>query len=592
MDEHNFGWEHAWRDHAGDARLHQPHAAAGGAGELAGRVVRPPAAAAFADHLSHQLGCICRRLRSAGHTDPDFLANISLVHENGAKCVRMAHLAFVGSHAVNGVSALHTDLLRKTLFHDLALSTPTRIVNKTNGITFRRWLIDANPPLTGLLTRTLGERVLDDPEALRELEAFADDAEFVAHYRNARAHNKAGLADLLHRRTGVRLSSDALFDVHIKRVHEYKRQLLNILEAIALYQAIRAEPDARWVPRVKIFAGKAAASYERAKLIIKLDQRRRRASSTPTRVVGDRLKIVFAPNYSVSLAEKIIPAADLSEQISTAGMEASGTGNMKLALNGALTIGTLDGANIEIREQVGAENVVIFGMTAAEVAERQRSAVHRRRSGGGLAAARSGAGGALPPARSRRTSRAAIAPIVDALLGYDHFMVAADFEAYWQAQREVDRLWQFGQRLVAQRACSTPRAWAGSPPTAPSANTPATSGTCRSPDRSAAGLREDFPYPPQIIVMFKLFERDRQPAPPVRMLVDGARNVDLIAQPEHVLDRQHRQPRRRGGEERGHRRDVVGRIGRRALGERLAQALLRPARALRRFRRGRGRARA
>jgi len=439
VDENNFGWEHAWRvTRATLAYTNHtllPEALESWPVELFGRLLPRHLQIIYLINWAH-----LQAAENAGHTDPDFLANISLVHENGAKCVRMAHLAFVGSHAVNGVSALHTDLLRKTLFHDLALSTQTRIVNETNGITFRRWLIDANPSLTGLLTRTLGERVLDDPEALRDLEAFADDAKFVAHYRNARAHNKARLADLLHRRTGVRLPDNALYDVHIKRVHEYKRQLLNILTAIARYQAIRAEPDAAWVPRVKIFAGKAAASYERAKLIIKLINDVAAVVNADPRV-GDRLKIVFAPNYSVSLAEKIIPAADLSEQISTAGMEASGTGNMKLALNGALTIGTLDGANIEIREQAGAENVVIFGMTAAEVAERQRmqftgaeAVAASPRLAAVLEALSAGAFSPDEPGRYR--------PIVDALLGYDHFMAAADFEAYWLAQCEVDRRWR------------------------------------------------------------------------------------------------------------------------------------------------------
>jgi starch phosphorylase len=377
----------------------------------------------------------------AGRTDPEFLANVSLVQENGHKSIRMAHLAFVGSHCVNGVSALHTELLRDTIFHDLAQASPTtRIVNKTNGITFRRWLIEANPGLTALVVRTLGERVLDDPRCLRELEPLATNADFVTQYKNVRAVNKRALADLLHARTGMRLPPQALFDVQIKRVHEYKRQLLNILAAIARYQAIRAAPEQDWVPRVKIFAGKAAASYERAKLIIKLaNDVAKVINSDP--VVGDRLKVIFAPNYSVSLAEKIIPAADLSEQISTAGMEASGTGNMKLALNGAITIGTLDGANIEISESVGAENVMIFGMTTAEVAERQQAqftGAEAIAASPRLAAViDSLASGAFSPDDPDR-----YAPIVASLTAYDRFMVAADFEAYWQAQRSIDALWQ------------------------------------------------------------------------------------------------------------------------------------------------------
>ena len=352
----------------------------------------------------------------------------------------MGHLAFLGSHCVNGVSELHTRLLRQTVFRDLAGTVPTQIINKTNGITFRRWLYEANEPLTSLLAGRLGERVLDDPRWLGELEPLAQDGEFVAQYRKTRAANKWQLADLLHARTGVRVPPNALFDVHIKRVHEYKRQLLNILEAIALYQAIRARPGENWVPRVKIFAGKAAASYQRAKLIIKLiNDVASVVNNDPA--VGDRLKIVFAPNYNVSLAEAIIPAADLSEQISTAGMEASGTGNMKLALNGALTVGTLDGANIEMREHVGDGNIFIFGLNAAEVEGRRVTHFKGSTAIAGsprlAAVVESLAHGVFSPDDPAR-----YLPIAQSLADYDRFMVAADFEAYWQAQREVDRLWR------------------------------------------------------------------------------------------------------------------------------------------------------
>jgi glycogen phosphorylase len=354
--------------------------------------------------------------------------------------VRMAHLAFLGSHTVNGVSGLHTELLRKTVFHDLATTARTQIVNKTNGISFRRWLFDANEGLTTLLTKTLGERVLDDPRCLAELESVADDVDFVAQYKRTRADNKGRLVDMLRVRTGVRLPPNALFDVQIKRIHEYKRQLLNILEAIALYQAIYARPDAPWVPRVKILAGKAAAGYKHAKLIIKLANDVAKVINVDP-VVGDRLKLVFAPNYNVSFAEAIIPAADVSEQISTAGMEASGTGNMKLALNGALTIGTLDGANIEIREHVGTDNLFIFGMTAAEVAERQKAQFRGKdaieaspRLKAAIESLTSGQFSPDDPAR--------YAPIAHSLTDYDRFMVAADFDAYWDAQRQVDQLWQ------------------------------------------------------------------------------------------------------------------------------------------------------
>ena len=284
---------------------------------------------------------------------------------------RSGTLAFIGSHRVNGVSALHTELMRQTVFKDLNALYPDRINNKTNGITFRRWLMEANPALTAILVDVLGKGVLDDPSRLERLADHADDRALQARLKAAKRDNKATLAKIIAARTGVQVEPGALFDIQIKRIHEYKRQHLNLLETIALYNAIRAEPWRDWAPRVKVFAGKAAASYHTAKLIIKLaNDVARVVNDDPT--VRGKLKVVFLPNYNVSLAERIIPAADLSEQISTAGMEASGTGNMKLALNGALTIGTLDGANIEIKERVGDDNIVIFGLTADQVAERSR----------------------------------------------------------------------------------------------------------------------------------------------------------------------------------------------------------------------------
>jgi starch phosphorylase len=439
VDEHGIAWTKAWKitratlSYTNHTLL--PEALETWPADLIGRLLPRHLQIIYLINWFH-----LRAVERAGCEDLEFLANVSLVEENGDKRVRMAHLAFLGSHCVNGVSALHTDLLRKTVFHNLAETAPTRIVNKTNGITIRRWFYDANGALTDLLVETLGERVLDDPRCLMELEPLANDKEFVAQCQKARAANKWKLAELLQARTGVRAPPGALFDVQIKRVHEYKRQLLNILEAIALYQAIRARPREPWVPRVKIFAGKAAASYDRAKLIIKLANDVANVVNADP-VVGDRLKVAFAPNYSVSLAEAIIPAADLSEQISTAGMEASGTGNMKLALNGALTIGTLDGANIEIREHIGADNIFIFGMTAAEVVERQKEhfkgAQAIEASPRLAAVVESLSAGEFSPDDLNR-----FAPIVQSLLDYDRFMVAADFEAYWAAQRAVDRLWQ------------------------------------------------------------------------------------------------------------------------------------------------------
>jgi starch phosphorylase len=309
----------------------------------------------------------------------------------------------------------------------------------TNGIRFRRWLFEAKPNLTGLLTGPLGVRVLDEPTELMGLERFADDASFVQLYAATKRGNKEALARRIHELTGIAVDPSAMFDVQIKRIHEYKRQLLNILETTALYLAIRLEPDRDWMPRVKIFAGKAAASYERAKLIIKLANDVGQTINADPKVKG-RLKVVFLPNYNVSLAQDIIPAADLSEQISTAGMEASGTGNMKLGLNGALTIGTLDGANIEIRERVGTENIFIFGLTADEIVQRRETRFEGREAAAqsprlaeAISCIRSGA---FSPDDADR-----FAPIVEALLNYDHFMVAADFDAYWTAQRAVDALY-------------------------------------------------------------------------------------------------------------------------------------------------------
>ncbi|MBF9194936.1 glycogen/starch/alpha-glucan phosphorylase [Microvirga sp. BT290] len=371
--------------------------------------------------------------------DVELIKAVSVIDESQGRYVRMGHLAFIGAHKVNGVSALHTGLMRQTVFRDLNALYPDRIVNKTNGITFRRWLHQANPQLTHLLTRELGEAVLDDPGALIKLERLADDSAFQDCFRNQRHASKVNLAKIVAERTGVQIDPGALFDVHIKRIHEYKRQILNILEVIALYDAIRSEPERNWVPRVKIFAGKAAASYHRAKLIIKLANDVARIINSDPAASG-RLKVVFLPNYNVSLAEVIIPAADLSEQISTAGMEASGTGNMKLALNGALTIGTLDGANIEIRECVGADNIFIFGMTAEEVETYRKAQMHRDRSRWSPRFERAinlMTSGIFSPDDPHRFDT-----LAHALSSDDAFMVAADFDSYWATQRRVDELWQ------------------------------------------------------------------------------------------------------------------------------------------------------
>ncbi|NDW05195.1 glycogen/starch/alpha-glucan phosphorylase [Jiella pacifica] len=379
-------------------------------------------------------------IREASQTgfDGAQISAISLIDEGNGRRVRMGQLAFVGSHAVNGVSALHTELMKETVFRNLHELYPERIQNKTNGVTPRRWLMECNPGLTGLLTEAIGPGFLDDIEKLRDADGLADDAAFREKFAAVKRANKGRLADLISDRLAITIDPGAIFDIQVKRIHEYKRQFLNIIEAIALYNQIRAHPEKDWTPRVKIFAGKAAPSYVQAKEIIHLaNDVARVVNSDPS--VRDLLKIVFIPNYNVSLAEIIMPAADLSEQISTAGLEASGTGNMKFALNGALTIGTLDGANVEMLEHLGEDNIFIFGLTADEVAQRRREA-HSGRSiidetpllREALDAISAGVFAPESPARYHS--------LVSNLYNNDWWMICADFEAYWNTQRELDGL--------------------------------------------------------------------------------------------------------------------------------------------------------
>ncbi len=368
--------------------------------------------------------------------DMDLLRRLSLIEEEGGKKVRMANLAVVGSHSVNGVAALHSQLLKEQLFRDFHRLWPERFNNKTNGVTQRRWLYQANPALARLLCETIGESWITNLEHLRQLEARAEEQGFRDAWSALKQANKAVLADLIERRLGLAIDPQAMFDVQVKRIHEYKRQLLNILRVIALYLRLQDNPGDTSVPRVVILGGKAAPGYFMAKLIIQLAHDVGRVINRDPRT-SSRLQLVFLPNYGVSLAERIFPASDLSEQISTAGMEASGTGNMKFALNGALTIGTLDGANIEIRDAVGEDNIFIFGLTEAEVrawkekgyspmAIYQQNQELRRV----LDLVGSGFFSAGEPERYR--------PLLDQLLGTDHFMVLADFAAYLAAQERVD----------------------------------------------------------------------------------------------------------------------------------------------------------
>jgi starch phosphorylase len=454
VDEHGMAWEEAWRittetlNYTNHTLM--PEALESWPVSLMERLL--PRHMQIIHHINWlHLESLKGRELTAGA-----LEDVSIIDEADGKRVRMGHLAFLGSHKVNGVSALHTELMRETVFAPLHALYPDRITNKTNGITFRRWLHQANPGLTHLLVESLGDGVLEDAGALTGLEGLAEQASFQDLFKAQRAVNKNRLSKLIAERTGVRINPDALFDVQIKRIHEYKRQLLNILETVALYHAMRSEPHLNWVPRVKIFAGKAAPSYTQAKLIIKLANDVAHVVNTDPLVAG-RLNVVFIPNYNVSLAEEIIPAADLSEQISTAGLEASGTGNMKLALNGALTIGTLDGANIEISERVGSDNIVIFGLTADEVKARKSTGL------AGMEAISPRLRSALDDIQGGRFSPddpGRFSNFIEALKADDRYMIAADFEAYWSAQRYVDELWRDQARWWRAAVLNTARiAW-------------------------------------------------------------------------------------------------------------------------------------
>ncbi|MDH2326153.1 glycogen/starch/alpha-glucan phosphorylase [Cereibacter sp. SYSU M97828] len=368
--------------------------------------------------------------------------------------VRMGELAFIMSHKVNGVSALHSDLVKKNLFPELDALHPGRIINQTNGVTPRRWLKMCNPALSGLIAETIGEGWESHLDRLRELEPAIETKPFLAAYDAAKRQNKVALSNWIGGQ-GVIVSPDALFDVQIKRIHEYKRQLLNILETIARWSSIRDNPNGNWVPRVKIFGGKSAPGYAVAKEIIHLvNDVARTVNSDP--VTGDLLKVVFPPNYNVSMAQRLIPAADLSEQISTAGKEASGTGNMKFMMNGAPTIGTLDGANVEILKEVGAENFFLFGLTAEEVPKRRENPEHAAHA---IEASKPLqdvlqmiAEGRFSPEQKDRYHG-----LVHRIWHHDYFLVASDFDSYIKAQADADTAFADRDRWLRMAALNTAR---------------------------------------------------------------------------------------------------------------------------------------
>ncbi|WP_299962486.1 glycogen/starch/alpha-glucan phosphorylase [uncultured Roseobacter sp.] len=369
--------------------------------------------------------------------------------------VKMGELAFVMAHRVNGVSALHSDLVKETVFADLNRDYPGRIINQTNGITPRRWLYTCNPPLRTLINDTIGTSWPDDLQQLEGLTAHVNDAGFLDAFQTAKDLNKARLAKWLKDRDGVTLNTDAMFDVQIKRIHEYKRQLMNLLETVALWNEIRENPNGDWTPRVKIFGGKAAPGYVVAKEIIHLiNDVAKHINADPA--TKELLQVVYPENYNVSMAEVLIPATDLSEQISTAGKEASGTGNMKFALNGAPTIGTLDGANVEIRDCVGAENFFLFGLTAAEVTARRAEPNYARRAVEAslrltrvLQQIESGVFSAED--KNRYTG------LVQGLMDHDYFLVTCDFDSYFDTQRQVDRAFADAQAWTKMAALNTAR---------------------------------------------------------------------------------------------------------------------------------------
>ena len=381
----------------------------------------------------------------------DRLSGVRLI-DNGE--VLMGPLAFVMAHKVNGVSALHSELVKEDVFHDLHRAYPDRIVNQTNGVTPRRWLHSANPGLAALITDRIGDGWITEAEQLRDLEPFIEEPSFREAFAAIKRANKARLSDWLKANCGVAPDPDAMFDIQIKRIHEYKRQLLNILETVALWNDLRDTPGADVAPRVKIFGGKAAPGYAMAKQIIRL------INDVGTTINADpamkgRLSVVYPPNYNVSMAERLVPACDLSEQISTAGKEASGTGNMKLALNGALTIGTLDGANVEMREHVGAENFYLFGLTAEEVA--------RRRAEPGFARAAIEASPRLTRVLQQigagifSNGENRYADLLGMLYDHDTFLVTCDFDAYDATQRRIETDYRDADGWTRRAALNTAR---------------------------------------------------------------------------------------------------------------------------------------
>jgi glycogen phosphorylase len=455
LDEEALPWEHAWaictRTFAYTNHTVLPEALETWPVELIGRLLPR--------HLEIIYEINRRFLLEVADQYPDDgsrLARMSIIAEGHDRRVRMAHLAIVGSHSVNGVAALHTSILKENLFHDFHQFYPRKFKNVTNGVSPRRWLLQANPALSRLISEAIGVDWVRDLSKLRELIPLAEDAEFRRAFAEAKIENKKRLARYVLRKMGMGINPRTMFDCQFKRMHEYKRQLLNVLHAITRYNRIKEDPDGHFAPRTVMIGGKAAPGYFRAKLIIKLfNSVADVVNNDPD--VGGLLRLLFLPNYCISQAEKVIPAADLSEQISTAGMEASGTGNMKFALNGALTIGTLDGANVEIREEVGADNFFLFGLKAETVDHLRRTGYdpyHFYESDPELKRVIDQiASGRFSPGEP-----CLFAPIVDALLrDGDFFMLLADYRSYVDTQGKVDELFDNSDEWTRRAILNTAR---------------------------------------------------------------------------------------------------------------------------------------
>jgi glycogen phosphorylase len=439
IDEHNLSWEKAWKI-TQQTFGYTNHT-------LLPEALEKWPVGLFGNLLPRHLEIIYRlnqqfldQVRMQFPDDPDRLSRLSLIDESGERYVRMAHLACIGSHKVNGVAALHTELLKQDVLRDFYELWPERFINKTNGVTPRRWLVLSNPKLTQLISDKIGENWMTHLQDLKQLEPYVEDASFRQQWCEIKQFFKQQLSQYIHKQLGVAVDPNSMFDIQVKRIHEYKRQHLNVLHIISLYNRIKANPNVEITPRTFIFGGKAAPGYFMAKLVIKL------ITSVADVVnqdpdVRDRLKVIFLPDYNVKFSQRIYPAADLSEQISTAGKEASGTGNMKFAMNGALTIGTLDGANVEIREEVGEENFFLFGLNAAEVAELKTIGYDPKADYDENPDLQEVID-LLSKGHFSNGDAELFKPLVDHLLYDDRFMLMADYQSYIDCQEQVSQAYR------------------------------------------------------------------------------------------------------------------------------------------------------